>query len=198
MSPKLIQAAITVSAIGLIIAHAIWPEWKIDGVTVGLLIVAIIPWLAPLLKTLELPGGWKIEFRDLQRAKEKANQAGLLSPSSAIDRSEVYPFELVAEGDPNLALAGLRIEIEKRLQQLAQLQGIDTKRSSVGNLLTALSRTEALNHEERGVLADMLNLLNSAVHGASVDQRAANWAIEVGPLLLKTLDERITEIQKWN
>ena len=37
----------------------------------------------------------------------------------------------------------------------------------------------------------MNNLLNSAVHGAEVDRRAADWAIEIGPKLLASLDDKI-------
>jgi len=193
MNPKVIQIAVTLSAIALVIVHAVWPEWTIDGITIGLLVIAVIPWLAPLLKTLELPGGWKLEFRDLERARQKADQAGLLAPSSTVDKASVYPFELVAEGDPNLALAGLRIEIEKRLRQLAESRNLELKKTGIRSLLDTLSHTNVLNPQERSVLGDMLGLLNSAVHGATVDQRAAAWAIEVGPLLLKSLDDRISD-----
>ena len=48
-----------------------------------------------------------------------------------------------------------------------------------------------MTEHERSVLADMVGLLNNAVHGAKVDHRAASWAIDVGPRLLKALDERI-------
>jgi hypothetical protein len=41
----------------------------------------------------------------------------------------------------------------------------------------------------------MVNMLNSAVHGAEVDYRAAAWAIGVGPRLFTSLDEGIAEVQ---
>ena len=195
MKTRLIQIVVTLSAVALVVVHAVWPEWKIDGITVSLLIVAVLPWLAPLFKSLELPGGWKIEFRDLQRARAKADQAGLLSSLDTTSKAEVYSFELVAEGDPNLALAGLRIEIEKRLRKLAESRNLDIKKTGIGNLLNMLGNTKALNQEERSVLADLLDMLNSAVHGAAVDHRAAAWAIDVGPLLLKNLDDKTSENQ---
>jgi len=143
---------------------------------------------------LEFPGGWKIEFRDLQQARDKAIQAGLLPPLDTTRKAEEYSFELVAERDPNLALAGLRIELEKRLRQLAMSRNLKIqKAASTGNLLNILGHADVLNPDERSVLADMVGLLNSAVHGATVDPRAASWAIEVGSPLLKTLDDRISE-----
>jgi hypothetical protein len=36
-----------------------------------LLIVATVPWLAPLFKSLELPGGWKVEFQELRKAAQE-------------------------------------------------------------------------------------------------------------------------------
>ena len=194
MKQKLIQIVISAAAIALVVVHSVWPSWTIDGITIGLLVVAVLPWLAPLFKSVELPGGWKIEFRDLQRARDKAEQAGLLSPLGTASKAEVYPFELVAEGDPNLALAGIRIEIEKRLRELAASRNLEIqKAASIGNLLNMLSHAKVLNPGERSVLADMLGLLNSAVHGATVDPRASSWAIEVGPLLLQSLDNKISK-----
>ena len=63
----------------------------------------------------------------------------------------------------------------------------------VGQALRALTQAEVLTNEERSILADMVNMLNSAVHGGYVDSRAASWAIDVGPRLLTSLDERINE-----
>jgi hypothetical protein len=42
----------------------------------------------------------------------------------------------------------------------------------------------------------MVGLLNSAVHGGEVDARAASLAIDVGPRLLTSLDERVKTTQR--
>lgn len=39
----------------------------IDFVALGLIVVATLPWLAPLVKSLELPGGWKMEFAEISK-----------------------------------------------------------------------------------------------------------------------------------
>lgn len=163
----------------------------IDGITLTLLLVAIVPWLAPLFKSLEFPGGWRIEFQDLQKAKEKADEVGLLAPSSTVTGAPEYSFQVIAEDDPNLALAGLRIEIEKRLLKLAESREIRVQKGSVGRLMRLLAEQGVLTQQEYGVLTDMVCLLNLAVHGASVDRSAFGWAMEVGPRLLRSLDERI-------
>lgn len=56
--------------------------------------------------------------------------------------TSLYSFQLVADEDPNLALAGLRIEIEKRLTQIAESYQIDPGRSSAGRLLRILGKQD--------------------------------------------------------
>ncbi len=139
---------------------------------------------------LEFPGGWKVEFQDLQKAKNEADKAGLLAPSNTINATPEYSFQMIANDDPNLALAGLRIEIEKRLMDLAESNNISVKRQGIGGLMRILSNEGILTQQEYGALADMVGMLNSAVHGATVDKRAVDWALETGPRLLKSLDNK--------
>jgi hypothetical protein len=66
-----VSVIITVAALALAAVHIIVPNANIDAITLTLLVIAVVPWLAPILKTVELPGGWKFEFREL---KEKVEQ----------------------------------------------------------------------------------------------------------------------------
>ena len=47
-----------------------------DAITLALLAIAIVPWLAPIFKSLEFPGGLKVEFQELQKAAQRALQRG--------------------------------------------------------------------------------------------------------------------------
>ena len=193
---KMLRQAVSLGALLLALAHIIWPQLAIDAVALALIVIAILPWLAPLVKSLELPGGWKVEFQELQRAASRAESAGLLAAEPS-EKEATFSFQSIATRDPNLALAGLRIEIEKRLSTLAEIHGLNSRRAmSVGQALRALAQAEVLTNEERSILTDMVNMLNSAVHGAEVDSRAAAWAIDVGLRLLTSLDERVSEAQR--
>jgi len=185
---------ITVGALVVATGHIVWPELSIDGITVTLILVSLVPWLSPLFKSLELPGGWKVEFQDLQRAADRAESVGLLAPAATVPEPAQFTFEQVAREDPNLALAGLRIEIERRLTTLAHAHGLAVERRGIGVLLRDLTERRVLGREERSVLSDMVAMLNQAVHGAEVDSRAADWAIRTGPRLLRALDDRITAV----
>ena len=59
---RIIQIVITIVSLSFIVGHLIFPSIKIDSITISLLIIAVIPWLFPLFKSLELPGGFKFEF----------------------------------------------------------------------------------------------------------------------------------------
>jgi hypothetical protein len=191
MNDKWLRTLITVLALLAVVAHIVWPALRIDAITVTLLVVAVIPWLRPLFKSLELPGGLKVEFQDLKNVTKRADAAGLVAPEPPADPN-TYSFQLIADTDPNLALAGLRIELERRLRQLAESHGMKTDAVSMGKLLRDLNQRELINGVERSVLADLAGLLNSAVHGAEVDRQAAAWALEVGPRILRALDDRVT------
>ncbi|WAC08403.1 MAG: hypothetical protein OS130_04205 [Thermodesulfobacteriota bacterium] len=194
MNIRSLQYGITICALLVALAHIIWPSLTIDAITVTLIFIALVPWLAPLFKSLELPGRLKIEFQDFERARTKADKAGLLSEFPRIESERQYSFQLVAQEDPKLALAGLRIEIEKRLTEIAESNNINPEKAGIGRLLRILGERQLLSQEQRSALADMVGLLNSAVHGGEIDNRAAEWALDVGPRLVSALEAKVNKI----
>ena len=190
MMHKWLRFAISIIALGAGAVHVFYPQLAVDGVTVTLVLVAVLPWLQPLFKSLELPGGLKVEFQDLEKVEKRADAAGLLSPPTppAADKPS---FLQVASSDPNLALAGLRIELERRLEALARSRGRANVPRGIGRLLHYLNAEELINGQEKAVLSDLVALLNSAVHGATVSAEAAAWALDTGPRILTALEQRV-------
>ena len=67
MKPRfVVSVAVTAVAAATAITHMVQPKWGIDGTTLGLMILAALPWLAPAIRTLELPGGLKVELREIE------------------------------------------------------------------------------------------------------------------------------------
>jgi hypothetical protein len=58
---------VTVAALALVAVHLIWSHVRIDSVTLVLLAAAALPWLGALFKSIELPGGLGVEYRDVKR-----------------------------------------------------------------------------------------------------------------------------------
>jgi hypothetical protein len=62
-----LKMALSFAAAALLVYHVFRKEIPAGSVTVTLIIAAILPWVSELLKTIEMPGGWKLEFHDLKR-----------------------------------------------------------------------------------------------------------------------------------
>jgi len=184
-----LKAAISAAAIGVIILRLRYPELKIDAITFGLILVAILPWLSELIESAKFPGGWEIKFRDLRNAGAKVT--GDTAPNmGASALPGTHSFVVVADHDPNLALVGLRIEIEKRLREYAERHELDSRRP-LTQLMRELMQRGALPQDMAGGLRELIQAGNSAAHGARVQQGIADWAIDVGPKILQALDERL-------
>lgn len=193
------QIFITTSAVLVGVTHLFFPNLKIDAIFITLIVVAIIPWLEPLLKSVELPGGLKVEFQDLKKIEDEAKKAGLIkvdnteSPKAITQtsNSETYSFIEIAEKNQELALVGFRIEVEKRLRSLADKHSIESNKFSITKLIEALNQKEIITKAETNSLKDIIHTLNYAAHGMDYDIRNANWVIENGPKILESLDEKL-------
>ncbi|HGL5807072.1 TPA: hypothetical protein ACKFQO_000948 [Enterobacter hormaechei] len=186
-----LKFCITASALLAVAAHILWPNLAIDAISLGLIVVALLPWLAPLVKSVELPGGLKVELQEVKDATERVKNAGLLDSSANPNKIE-HTFLQVAQHDPNLALAGFRIEIERRLVSLCERNGISTKNRGLGVLLRSLDDKKILTPEQSSAVSELASLLNSATHGAQVDPAAAKWALNIAPALLESLSRLIS------
>lgn len=183
-----LKISITLIALFALLVRIAFPELKIDAVSLGLIALALVPWLSPLIKSVELPGGAKIEFQDVKDAAERVTSSEP-APSYALQVPEPS-YMAIADQDPRLAMVGLRIEIEKRLRALAQREGLNPKRP-LGQLLGELEEREVLHGSSASGLRDLVALGNQAAHGADVSREVAYSAVEFGPGVLRVLDDKL-------
>jgi hypothetical protein len=177
-------------------AHLFFPTAKIDMITVALLAMAIIPWLEPLFKSIGLPGGIQFEFQDLKKIETDAKNAGLITTDDRTNNESLKSlqpatFIEIAEKNKDLALLSLRIEIEKRVREIAAVNKIDTGQYSAARLIDMLGQKNILTENESSVLKNMLSVLNKAAQAAEYDERVANWVIENGPSIISNLEKKI-------
>jgi hypothetical protein len=64
--PPLSLILVSVLAAAAAVVHVAFPSLTIDAVTLGLLAVAALPWLAPVVKSLKF-GSLEVDLRDLQQ-----------------------------------------------------------------------------------------------------------------------------------
>jgi hypothetical protein len=183
---KWLKFAISFISITGIVIHLIWPHLKIDLTTLGLMILGVLPWLSSLLESAKFPGGWEIKFRDLEKAASQ-----ITSGSKATTTANSEPsFITIAAQDANLALVGLRIEIEKRLRELAIKHGLP-ERQSLRKIFNELRQRQILDLQALSGFDELIVAGNSAAHGAKVQDAVAEWAIEYGPKILAVLDDHL-------
>jgi hypothetical protein len=93
------------------------------------------------------------------------------SPSAAPGVDQLSEFPWINVSDPNLALAGWRIQFEQELRRLAQERNItgDLERMSIRQLLERLIEAGAIDPHVAEGLRELTYLANRGVHGASVD-----------------------------
>lgn len=190
---RIIQLSISAIGILFIVGHLIWPDINIDGITVLLIIIVIIPWLAPVFKSFELPGGLKVEFHDLEKATKKLEESGLIKKGSTSKKNQYhskYSFLNVVDIDSNLALSGLRMEIESRLKDLAELNFKIVDKHGINQITRQLAEHGVLSNQESSAILDILPILNKAAHGQEVDKQTHKWVIEIGPQILDSLEAR--------
>lgn len=91
--------------------------------------------------------------------------------------------------DPTLALAKLRIDIERELRRIAYENdvSVDLRRSSIGSLVRELTKRQILEPRLISALQDVLPVLNEAIHGGEVRQSTAFIVLEIGDDLIQVL-----------
>jgi hypothetical protein len=94
-------------------------------------------------------------------------------------------FDL-AQQDPNLALAGLRMEVEILARNLARGFKLDiSPRDSAGVLLRRLLDRNAITADQYGLAQQIVRLCNAAVHGTRVSREEAEAVIDAAKVLAK-------------
>lgn len=114
---KHLRQKVSLGALLFVLAHLIWPTFAIDAVTITFVVIAILPWLAPLIKSLELPGGLKVELRELVQREVSKATAETLRRVAAFDQTMIEYWERESimrheDSEPKLRL------LEETVEQL--------------------------------------------------------------------------------
>ncbi len=117
----------------------------------------------------------------LTEANARMLNLGLQPSPSGLD-FEYY--RNLGEDDPNIALAGLRMEIEVLVRNLAQGFKVDIQpRHSASNILRKLYEKNAITIEQFQLAQKIVQLCNAAVHGTKVSREEAELVIDVAKVL---------------
>lgn len=186
---KWISASISLLCVILIILHAVFPQFAIDMVTVALIVILIFPWLLPYIANIKLPGGIEITTREVEQLERAASK--LVPLRRRARRTTEQRLYLLFNEDPNLALAYLRMEIEKRLREIALKRRLDVEMHPLSYLLRNLLTQKIIDREEFDALQTVIRICNKAVHSEKVNPEIAFKIIDIGIRLLNYLDSKV-------
>ncbi len=97
---------------------------------------------------------------------------------------ELNYYRELALQDPVLALAGLRIELETMLKNLAKGYNISfKKREPIRNVVRQLRANVAITENQYNLIDSIFSLTNSAVHGTYVTYDQANDILDSATIL---------------
>ncbi len=167
--------------------HIFLDTVTIDAIAIVLIVLASLPWVFPYLKTLELPGGVKIELKDVKSAVEQVSSG---TEASSSDGDAYEYLQVVSAHDPNLALVAIRIEIEKAVRATL---GDSTRPIPLSKAMSQLVADGVISKRTASGMQDFIKLGNQAAHGVTVDRDAADFAIENAANLLIPFKEQLAK-----
>ncbi|MDQ0273527.1 hypothetical protein [Cytobacillus purgationiresistens] len=174
------------------------PELNIDSISVMLIVLALVPWFIQYIKSLEINGLGKVELitEDQKQAIQKnADEAGIFTGTKENKISSNYTFYNLRYEDPKLALAGLRIELEKTLIKLVEKNSLDGQRLGLNKMTNILSKNNIITSSESSLIYDISGILNRAVHSqlGEYNSETFDWVFDVGVKLLDSLGKKLSE-----
>ncbi|MFI0718654.1 hypothetical protein [Streptomyces sp. NPDC021224] len=102
----MVAAVVTCAAVAAALVHMVRPGISIDGITVVLLAVAVVPWLGDLFDSIELPGGTKLQYRQLAERVEAAEERSAQAGRTADDASRTARIAFVTRSGEDTGTPG--------------------------------------------------------------------------------------------
>jgi len=121
-------------------------------------------------RSLKPPRAGQRIVRDTrQKVNDFVQKSGLMASQSGYDFGY---YQDIAQRDPNLALAGIRMELERMFYNMLVLNGedVDRRRFSAGQYLGILRSREIIPPSLHNLLAQTIEVGNAAIHVADIDK----------------------------
>jgi len=97
---------------------------------------------------------------------------------------ELSHYRILAEQVLNLALAGLRMEVEIMLKNLSKGFKVTLgKRDSIGIIIRKLEKKESITYRQAELVGAVIQLCNAAVHGTKVLSSQAEEILDIAEIL---------------
>ena len=185
-----------VIALGMLLGHMFSLDVvKIDNTSIILLVIVLLCPFISAIKKIKI-GDFEAEIDPKEVEKIKEEISNKLPEPGADNKSTPEMIDVISSinslviMDPVIALAKLRIEIEKVLNKIVRLSSKGVKQDkniSIGKMVHDLTATEVLPLGISGSIQEVVSICNRAVHGEDIRDSDAKSIVEVGTFLLERL-----------
>lgn len=169
---------------------------KVDHISVVLLLVIFLsPFISAITRIRVGDFEAEIDPKEVQKIKDEVStHAAAADADTPIQNPELVAtltsINELAESDPNLALAKLRIELEKALYRLYRRTHKEDQAERYlppGQIVQILSNAEILPRDIARSLREVISICNRTIHGEEIRKEDAQSVIEAGVSLLMKL-----------
>ncbi|GAA3863504.1 hypothetical protein GCM10022404_12440 [Celeribacter arenosi] len=175
------KLALSIFCIAIALFDTFWKT--LSPIAAGALALAIVPWVLGIIERINAPGGFEIVFAKVE---------GQLDASQTTpDEEDINAFKYFEDNDPNLGIAMLRVQIERRLRKIAEdvslAPDVRGRPRTLRSLSEDLAKAGAIPDEATVLLQDLMPVMNEAVHGVDLQSNASDFARSYGPKILALL-----------
>jgi len=178
--------------VGMLAAHTFsFDRVKVDNTSIVLLLVILLsPFISAITRIKYGDFEAEIDPKEVQKIKNEVSAQNISAneptQNSGIEET-INSLSALVESDPILALAKLRIELEKSLNRLFRLTNKEDKsRRAVSpmQLIHRLSSEEVLPKDIARTTREVMSICNRAIHGEDIRIQDAESVVESGASLL--------------
>jgi hypothetical protein len=190
-------------AVAMLAAHTLGVRRiTVDNTTLVLLVLVLLSPFAAAIKKIKI-GEFEaeIEPEEVKRVAREAQESLPERKSEEPLQREIdvtaSTIRNLAETDPAVALAKLRIEIETRLRRLQQrIRGSASQNArpvALTHVITELTTAEVLAPQLASTLRDVIAICNRAIHGEDIRGVDADKIVNVGVDPLDALQRNLRD-----
>ena len=178
--------------LGMLVAHTFsFDRVKVDNTSIILLLVILLsPFITAITRIKYGDFEAEIDPKEVQKIKNEVS-AQAINATEPAQNSEIEgtinSISSLVESDPILALAKLRIELEKALNRLFRMTHKEDKSKRVVSpmqLIQRLSSDEILPKDIARTTREVMSICNRAIHGEDIRKQDAESVVESGSSLL--------------
>jgi predicted membrane protein len=211
---RMMRYLVALVALAIVIVRAVWPDARLDEISLVLLVVAALalvwPDIVPLTSRIRRFKVWGLEVELMEEISQLTERTEVAAREVSLERESMRPGAAIAvppgvtqwladaAADPRSGLLLVTIEIEQAIRRLAAQHGIaaGVGRVSARRALRELATSEAVPREVVPLFEDFWQVRNRVVHGVGFQLPAGQLyeLVDVGFRILEllSLGERVT------